>query len=387
MERYPGTEYHGTSWRYIIEIDGDRIKPGGFATSKDAWLAKEKHRENPAAAKPSSIRFGKYFNHEYVQRLERRVRNGRFSSETLKEHKSIYELHLYSLRHKKLQAINVPVVKNLMAEMDEKTYLVGDEERPYSESRKRGVFNVLSAVLSEALEDQILTYNPCKNIRDKPQCEKREVKTLTLREVEMLLEAATEYDRFYASKWKAMMALIIYTGCRRQDVVALRWVELDLKARKMTLWIKTRKKGKTDAASRTVDIPEILMPILAAWKMEAEYTLPEDYVFATDNRKAINKHCVNRMVRRAREIAVSKLEPEDESIAILEKWSPHWGRHNWASLQISSGVDPQRLADQGGWANAKVPLQIYAQEFKDARQDGSTARNIDEIYGAGVSQG
>jgi len=380
---YPGTYRHGKSWRYEFEADRKRIRKGGFATQREAWLAMEKRRDNPQIAKDNKVRFGRYWKHTFRPRLEQRIKAGRFSQNTLDSYDSIYKVHVEDeLGIKRLQNFSVATVKAYMEDLAEKTYVRGGKERPYSQDHQLSCFNFLSSVFSEAVHDEVMAFNPCHNIKYKPRTTRRKIRTLGSREINLLLEAALEYQRFGTLRWKTMIGLIIFTGCRRQDCVAIRWSDVDFKTRKLSLWIDTDENGKTEASARKIDIPEKLITLLAAWKLEAEFALPSDYVFATDRRKALNKHCVNRAVRRIREIAIKGLDPklDRESIEILAEFIPHAGRHNWASLQISSKVDAQRLADQGGWANAKVPMQIYAQEFKDARQDRSTARNVDEIY-------
>jgi integrase len=181
-----------------------------------------------------------------------------------------------------------------------------------------------------------------------------------------------------------MIAVPIFTGCRREDIIGLRWQDVIFgDANDDSTWKIQVHKGKNDAARRWISMGRTLRTILLQWKMEAEFSLPDDYVFATSTRGKLSKSSVNRTTTMIRKIAIAGLDPVEDrnSIAILQEFTPHVCRHSWTSAQIARKVDLQTLTDDGGWSNPQVPLTYYAHEFQEARHDGTTGRNMDALYG------
>src|SRR5262249_52486969 len=88
---------------------------------------------------------------------------------------------------------------------------------------RRHIHRIFNCALARAVEQQVLTRNPCDAFRKRlPKVERREMVTLSPEQSARLLEGI-EHTRFY---WPVLLALS--TGMRRGETLAVRWKNVDL---------------------------------------------------------------------------------------------------------------------------------------------------------------
>jgi integrase len=87
----------------------------------------------------------------------------------------------------------------------------------------RHFHRILSAALARAVENQLITRNPCDVFKKRlPKVERREMAVLTAEQSTRLLHAV-RHSHIY---WPVLIALA--TGARRGEVLAIRWRNVDL---------------------------------------------------------------------------------------------------------------------------------------------------------------
>ena len=125
--------------------------------------------------------------------------------------------------------------------------------------------------------------------------------------------------------------LAAYTGLRRGELVALRWGDVDLRRR--TITVRRALSGSEEASStksrraRQVPIPDQAEAALKRLLVRRDFTSAEDYVLANRLGRRLDPSALRRRFERARDAAR------------LEKLRFHDLRHTYGSLLVAAGVD------------------------------------------------
>lgn len=121
---------------------------------------------------------------------------------------------------------------------------------------------VMKSSLKQAVRWQLLAANPADGVQ--PPTVRRPTLTIpTAEEMRRLIDAAAETDYAIA------VLLAATTGCRRGELVRVRWTDIDLDGATLTV-----VSGKTDTARRTIDVPASTIAALRAHrKAQAERRL------------------------------------------------------------------------------------------------------------------
>jgi integrase len=139
--------------------------------------------------------------------------------------------------------------------------------------------------------------------------------------------ARTDDDRQDAE----LVRVAAYTGLRRGELVALRWGDVDFILRKLI--VRRAVSANVEAAStksrgaREVPLPDQAAGALDRLSQRADFTRPDDYVFANRLGRRLDGSALRRRVERAR---VS---------ARLRPLRFHDLRHTYGSLLVAGGVD------------------------------------------------
>jgi len=130
--------------------------------------------------------------------------------------------------------------------------------KPYAANR---LLKVLSAIYSHVAH--IGTYvgqNPCKGVR--PYREESRCRYLTREEVNRLIEAVKSIK---AIEQKTAILLLLYTGCRRGEILSLRWDQVNIE--RAELYLQRTKNGKPRTVPLTTPASEVLaqLPKKCQW--------------------------------------------------------------------------------------------------------------------------
>ena len=127
----------------------------------------------------------------------------------------------------------------------------------------RNVLAVLSTLFSWGQRRGLLRDNPCRGV-ERPSAAAA-LDFLTRDEVQRLLAAAAQAQSPIGRMRQIAVALAVYTGLRKGEIFGLRWADLDLDSRRLTVarsYRSTPKSGKP----RPLRLPSELVPLLAAWR-------------------------------------------------------------------------------------------------------------------------
>ena len=235
-----------------------------------------------------------------------------------------------------------------------------------SDSSVRQIYTVARAVGDAAVRDGSLGRNPFAAIR-RPKVAPTEANYLSPAEVTALLSAAQ------GTRYGVLFELLVNTGLRRGEALALRWQDVDLKDR--TLRVRgtlARVDGdlqvtdtKSAKSRRTVPLSAPAVDVLTRVKHRtaferrraAQLWVDSGFVFVTD----VGQPCDPRNALRALRVAAKA--------AGLDRVGLHTLRHSAASLMLSNGVPITVVSQILGHSGISITVDVYGHVAPDVSRD------------------
>lgn len=200
---------------------------------------------------------------------------------------------------------------------------------------RRGAFQALAAAFETARRDGLTASDPFKNLEAPAARPVREVKFASEADVEELLKAPMP--------WRAMFAVLAFTGLRRGEMLALRWEDVDLDNRRLHV-----RSGKTAAARRHVAINDRLADILRDLHVEES-----GLVFPSEAGTPVDPRNFNR--------AFNRYAPEG--------LTPHGLRHGAATRMLLKGAPIQVVSAVLGHSSTSITADTYLHSLSEAERD------------------
>jgi integrase len=207
----------------------------------------------------------------------------------------------------------------------------------------RHIAGVLSVALRKAWLLDLAPSNPMLKV-ELPALDPKDVRSLTRAEIWSLRDSCRGDSMF------AFVELAMATGCRRGELLALEWADLNwtthalsvsksLEQTRAGLRIKSTKGGKP----RIFILPNLAIKALRQEQRDGHARL----IFANDHGDYLKPDLVSqKIVRRIRKAGI-----DDASLHTL--------RHTHASVLLSRGVPLSAIAARLGHADANVTARIY----------------------------
>ena len=189
----------------------------------------------------------------------------------------------------------------------------------------------------------------------------RSQRALSLTEVARLLDVWATDPRPVGIRNYALLRLMIYTGLRRAEVVALRWDDIDLDAQTVTV---RHGKGDKRRIAAIADATEATKrALLALWQAQAGVY---DCLFPTMTAGRNPKFEADKSMSAQTIVRLLGLSSERAGIGHL---SAHDLRRTHITLALDNQAPLQDMQAQAGHANPSTTL-LYAQpaDAKDRRQ-------------------
>lgn len=224
----------------------------------------------------------------------------------------------------------------------------------------------LSIIFETAVKWQIIPNNPCQRVQP-PKVPQKEAEYLDENETMELLELLKSAPL----KYRVMITLLLYSGMRRGELLALKWSDVDMENCKISITkeliylpeygvYEDTPKNKT--SDRVISIPREVIDILKSYRVEQSKTrlavgdLWEDngLVFSSDFGKAI------------RPTTLSKWFRDFVRANNLKNIHIHSLRHTNATLLIAAGTNLQTVSKRLGHATPITTGNIYSHAIKSA---------------------
>lgn len=243
-----------------------------------------------------------------------------------------------------------------LAASDIEQFILRLRAKGLSTSTIRQTDTVLRQVLDTAVRDGILASNPAAMLK-RPTVVSAEATALAPHQVAALLAAA------YGSRYEPLLRVLAATGLRRGEALALRWSDIDLGRRLLTVrGTLTRTASgleiqppKTERSRRTIPISTATTNVLKsvqATQLDRRTQcgttwIETGLVFTTEFGQPVDP----RNASRAMTIAARK--------AGLAGVGIHTLRHTAASTMLEAGVPLRTVSEILGHASVQVTGDIY----------------------------
>jgi len=225
-----------------------------------------------------------------------------------------------------------------------------------SPRRIKNIRAVLNGILSDALDNDLISKNPVSATKTIP-LDDSEIYPFSMSEIALILENSEGQSRNF-------FALGFMSGMRSGEMIGLKWSDIDFFKSEINI-VRTRRAGienkpKTKSSRRTIDILDSLKPYL-----QNQYELTGDknsYVFLNKEDKPFYD------IKNIRDYDWKKTI---ESCGI-EYRTIYQTRHSFATMMLSNGEDILWVSHTLGHKNSSITLEIYARYIKSKeRKRGS----------------
>lgn len=150
-------------------------------------------------------------------------------------------------------------------------------------SQARTARTVLSLMFDLAVRQGAVTRNPARDTMPIP-AKKRVVKVITLDDIHTMRSLFSEYDKAHTSELRELSSLLMATGCRIGEALAIRWEDIDLDAGVLrvtgtlsndsdTGQLFRQDHPKSDAGQRGLKLPETLLHSLVSRRVDSSYEM------------------------------------------------------------------------------------------------------------------
>jgi integrase len=224
----------------------------------------------------------------------------------------------------------------------------GMVERPLSNRTINKTLTRLGQILDAAVRYDLIEHNPVKTRVEKLKEAEPKRARLTGEQVQALLRVAGSHRALLAT---AIMA----GGLRVSELTHLRWRDLNLLEGMLNV-----AASKTAAGVRQVVLEPELVQLLREHKDVAEWTEPNDFVFAgrirekPRERNSVRTRILYGVIEKANE----QLAAEDRP-PLPDRTTFHSLRRTYAALRAELGEHPAITAAQMGHRDPRMTLRVY----------------------------
>jgi integrase len=212
---------------------------------------------------------------------------------------------------------------------------------------------VLRAMLNFAIEEKFLkAVSPLASIRKAaPRHKSPRIEALTGRQANALLKAAKRH------RLEALFVLALTTGMRQGELFALRWSDLDLSKRTLSVARSAQEvngeitfvEPKTESSRRRITLSNVAVAALKGRRsMAARERHQSELVFPSERGYPLRK---SNFIRR-------DWEPIRAAANVAVRF--HALRHTAASLLLIEGTNPKVVQEMLGHSSVRLTLDTYS---------------------------
>lgn len=281
---------------------------------------------------------------------------------TIDQYTFMYEGHIKPVIGKKLLIdIKSSDIQSVIAKMNKK----GLATKTMKHAK-----TVMSGAFSRALIDKLIAENPVKDI-EIPIKQAKERKTLNKEELLKLL------DRLKTSRWIWSAKFALVTGCRRGELLALKWSDIDFVNKRIKIDESNSSTGLGDTKNSKIHYAPLSDKAILYLQKQKEMLINEfnpalyneklgtaDIVFPNQKGKMMNPNTYYQVISRAAKKAGVYA-------------TPHCLRHTFV-YNSRHKLSLKELQNILGHDESTTTLDIYGDMINESTD--VTAKKIDETF-------
>jgi integrase len=229
---------------------------------------------------------------------------------------------------------------------------------------------LIRTILSQAEKEMLVPYNAASKATP-PKVERKEVNYFQIQDVERIRDALEQEPL----KWKVATHLLLITGCRRGEVMGLKWSRVDFENNKIRIdsaLLYSPKRGIYEDTTKTNNVRFLKLPTetmnllkeYRRWYLElklkhGDYWQDTDYLFVKEDGTPMIPDGITAWLS------------EFSERHGLPHINPHAFRHTMASVLINSGKDIVSVSKRLGHAKVSTTTDIYSHIIAEADEQNS----------------
>ena len=275
-----------------------------------------------------------------------------------------------AVRGKPIQEAKAAAIAQAMGKKLGEVFTVAQNMEPLADRTVLAYHRLISIILSQAEKEMLVPYNAAAKATP-PKADKKAPNYFqpeTISEILKALEAEP-------LKWQLITHLLLVTGCRRGEIMGLKWEKVDFESSRVKIdraLIVSPSKGVYESTTKTSDVRYLTLPaetmsLLRQHKREqlrlqlanGDRWVNSGYVFTQDNGDRMNPDSITSWLN------------DFSARHGLPHINPHAFRHTVASVLLANGTDIVTVAAQLGHASASTTENFYAHIIEENKAKAS----------------
>ena len=261
-------------------------------------------------------------------------------------------------------------IAGALGKKPEEIFSVSFDTSPLSDKTILEHHRLISTILAQAEKEMLVPYNAAEKATP-PKVQKKDPNSFQPEEVAAILEALEKEPL----KWRLITQMMIVTGCRRGEIMGLRWEKVDFENNRIRIdraLLYTKSQGVYEGETKTSDcrllpLPDETMQLLRQHKREqlrlqlanGDRWIPTGYVFTQDNGDHMNPDSITDWL-----YDFSRRHG-------LPHINPHAFRHTVASVLLANGTDIVTVSKQLGHASITTTESFYSHIIEENKAKAS----------------
>ena len=271
---------------------------------------------------------------------------------------------------KKIDLASAEAIAKALNQNVNKLFLVERDNSPLSSKTVLEHHRLIRMILGVAEDEMLVSYNAASKASP-PEIKKSEPNYFQVRDVERIRDALETEPL----KWRVITHLLLLSGCRRGEIMGLKWSRVDFKNSRIKIdsaLLYSSKRGIYEETTKTENIRNIKLPAetmrllleYRGWYLEQKFKNGDrwhntDYLFTKDDGAPMAPDGITAWL-----IKFSQKHG-------LPHVNPHAFRHTMGSILLKSGADIVSVSKRLGHAQTSTTLNIYSHVMEDADEQNS----------------
>jgi len=255
------------------------------------------------------------------------------------------------------------------------SYMQKELSKEYSHSVVNHAHSLLNEALSDAVDDELIRKNPCERVRAPRDNSVHDisVRRYTIEEARAIIQEAKRRNSKggCVHRYGYVIIFLLATGMREGEVLALKWSDVDLNRRIVTVRAsKSDRHGTKITATKTCKIRQIALSEMAVDALENIKQIVGDKIYVVMTSKGTHVEGVAIYQTMKRILA---------AVGITEHKSlVHSLRHTAITTAMNNGAGLKHVSTMAGHSSISTTLDIYA--YSDIEEQRKVADVISDVF-------